>query len=263
MASDWRLIAVLICVCIRGTFAQSPDSTAKHWQILHLPGIGGERMIDEFMVRGLVSGLESRNIHVNDQIYDWTEDEDGLLALSDQKLHARQSQDVSLLIQKIRRAHPNDFFLLTSHSGGVGIAAWALEQLPPGVVVDEWLMLSGAVSPHFDLSPALMHVHGPAIAFNSILDGVLGTGTRLFGTVDRVDTDSGGRIGYSMPLFGDPIQYVKLMHVPYTSAWLRFGNSGDHIGVMTRAFGKFVLAPTAIDERPTTTLPIAASTTRR
>jgi hypothetical protein len=124
--------------------------------------------------------------------------------------------------------------------------------------VDEWFMLSSAVSPQFDFSAAFMHVNGPAIAFNSILDGVLGTGTRLFGTVDRVNTDAGGRVGFAMPLFGDPIQYMKLMNVPYTPAWLRYGNSGDHIGVMTRAFAKLVLAPSAIAERPEATVVMPA-----
>ena len=89
---------------------------------------------------------------------------------------------------------------LTSHSGGTGIAVWALEKMPEGMQVQTLVLLASALSPDYDLSKALRHVRGKAYVFYSQNDQVvLGAGTRLFGTIDGVKSDAAGLIGFRMP----------------------------------------------------------------
>jgi pimeloyl-ACP methyl ester carboxylesterase len=245
-------IPLIQLLLITGAFAQT-----THTYVLHLNGIGGKRIMDRWLMEGLAeAGLDAEY-----QIYDWTGDETGMLALTDVKLHKTESAKVAAMISDYRRAHPDDRIILTSHSAGAGIAAWALAQLPADVSIDTWLMLEPALSPKFDLSKALSHVTGKAYAFSSMNDViVLSAGTRLMGTVDRVQCDAAGFVGFRRPASGDPVQYKKLVSVPFDTAWMRFGNTGDHIGCMLRPFSRNVIAPILIDGIVPKFPPLVAST---
>ena len=233
--------------------------------LLHFPGIGGTRGID----RNLVAGLFDGGVATRAAIFDWTEGQDGLDALDRNKIEAQAAAD---LIVRQRRRQPNVPILVTSHSGGAGPAVWALEALPPGVTVDALVLLAPALSPRYDLSPALKHVSGRAYAVTSPLDKlILGTGTEVFGTIDRVNTAAAGSVGFLRPgsdgtavacpstrpiglpkdaplpttvvTFNDPAQYDKLTDVPYQPEWRRVGNNGTHLGPMMPTFVRRVLAP--------------------
>ncbi|HRK31874.1 MAG TPA: alpha/beta fold hydrolase [Tepidisphaeraceae bacterium] len=207
--------------------------------IIHLPGIGGHRFPDEMVKQGLSQAGLGAEIY----IYDWTGEDEGFNALTNVARHQSESAIVAALITTTAREQPNRRIIITCHSGGAGIAAWALAQLPEGVMIDAWLMLAPALSPRFDLSPSLARVRGNAYSFNSSRDPVLGFGTRNFGTVDRVRTDAAGRVGFEMPTHGDAKQYEKLHQLPYNADWRRHYNSGDHIGATMRPFVRSVIAP--------------------
>jgi pimeloyl-ACP methyl ester carboxylesterase len=221
-------------------------TTEPAMQLLHLPGIGGECAIDHTLLEGLSDG----GLRANVRIYDWTGPDRGLLALADVRRHREQAQKVAELLIEMRRAHPNDRIVLTGHSGGAGLAAWALESLPADVRIDEWLMLAPALSPGYDLSKALRHVTGRAFAFCSERDiYVLGTGTRMFGTIDRVNVEAAGKVGFERPPGADRAMYAKLTNIFYIDDWARLGNDGDHLGALGRSFSRKFLAPTLIGGR--------------
>jgi pimeloyl-ACP methyl ester carboxylesterase len=239
--------------------ALAPPARAQtRTYVLHLNGIGGERSPD----RMLIQGLEQGGLDANCRIYDWTGDEAGMLALSDVKLHESESAKVAQMLQDYRSQHPTDRIILTSHSAGAGIAAWALARLPANVTIDTWVMLAPALSPEFDLSKALSHVTGKAYAFSSMNDViVLGAGTKLMGTVDRVNTNAAGLVGFVRPKSADPAEYQKLVSVPYDTSWMRFGNMGEHIGPLMRPFARNVIAPLLIDGVLPTFPPLVPTTT--
>jgi pimeloyl-ACP methyl ester carboxylesterase len=217
---------------------RNTDKTQTAW-LLHLPGIGGRMAIDSMLTNGLRDG------HVNAQIeiYDWTGEDRGMAALTQSKRHRDQSKIVADMILKHVREHPQQPITLTSHSAGTGIAVWALEQLPDDVKVDDLVLIASALSPQYDLSKALRHVRNKAYAFNSDLDVlVLGAGTKMFGTVDRVYGDAAGRVGFTMPSGADEVQYKQLEQYPYDADWMRFRNNGEHIGPMMRPFASNVIA---------------------
>jgi hypothetical protein len=208
--------------------------------LLHLPGIGGKRSIDQSMVRGFVQGGFTGDV----EIYDWTGGDIGITAL---RATDRNRQQAHLIADKLLaryRADPNAPIYLTCHSGGAGLAVWALEDLPPDVHVQTLVFMSPALSPTYDLTDALQHVVGHAYVFTSLLDTVvLGYGTRVFGTIDGIKTDAAGRVGFTRPATGDVRQYAKLISFPYNDSWIRYYDYGDHVGGMNRVFSKNILVP--------------------
>ena len=65
------------------------------------------------------------------------------------------------------------------------------------------LLLAPALSPAYDLSNALRAVRREMVVFWSPLDVIiLGAGTRVFGTIDRVKTASAGLVGFRVPAIG-------------------------------------------------------------
>lgn len=208
--------------------------------LLHLPGIGGERRLDHRMVEGLIDGGWDGPI----TIYDWTEKDPGLDALLARRRNLEEAGKVAALIEKRLRENPNLRIIVTSHSGGTGIAVWALERLPKGMKVQTLLLLASALSPDYDLSRALQHVRGRAYVFYSRNDQlVLGVGTRLFGTIDGVKSDSAGLVGFHEPAHADAKAYEKLIQKPYDKGWIAFNNIGNHVGCMSEPFAENVLAP--------------------
>jgi pimeloyl-ACP methyl ester carboxylesterase len=207
--------------------------------LLHLPGIGGHMLIDDRMTAGLIEG----GLDVELEIYDWTDNDSGLPALGNYNRNQLQAARIAERLTAVYRADPKRRIILTSHSGGGGVAVWALEKLPDNVKIDTLLLLAPALSPKYDLSRALKHVTGKAYSFTSTLDPINTWGTKGFGTIDRVQTEAAGSVGFQTPAGADLVQYDKLIGFPYDAAWVRLGNDGDHIGTMSRTFGRVMLAP--------------------
>jgi hypothetical protein len=106
-------------------------------------------------------------------------------------------------------------------------------------------------------------VKDEAISFYSQYDdAVLGLGTRTFGTIDRVFSDAGGYVGFREVATRDPSQYAKLKQVPYNKAWVKLGNSGDHVGPMHQTFARQVIAPIAMHQAPNLEPPTQANPLR-
>jgi pimeloyl-ACP methyl ester carboxylesterase len=154
-----------------------------------------------------------------------------------------EAKKVAKLIQKRARENPDEKIIITCHSGGAGIAVWALEGLPDDVHIDTLVMLAPALSPSYDLSRALKRVRHRAYSFNSEYDPILGPGTRTFGTIDRLMVNAAGRVGFEKPAGADAEQYAKLVQFPYNRSWMSLGNIGDHIGPMMPRFASRVIAP--------------------
>ena len=237
-----RLPYVFLLLLI-GCVSQSPRVTAPPPPrpfLIHLPGIGGERRLDRRMVEGLTAGGFSGEV----EIYDWTDKRPGLPALLSYARNQIEAQLIADKITEIHRRQPERPILITSHSGGTGLAVWALEKLPADVQVERVILLASALSPQYDLSLALSHVRGHMYNFWSNQDvTVLSTGTTIFGTIDGVKTPAAGFVGFTPPKTANARQYQKLQQLAYEADWAQFGNTGGHIGAMSKAFAINVLAP--------------------
>ena len=171
-----------------------------------------------------------------------------------------------------REAYPDRAVFLVGKSGGTGIVVGALEVLPEGAV-EAAVLLSAAISSTYDLSRALRAVAREVVVFWSPLDLViLGAGTILFGTVDRVHTIGAGLVGFRVPPDLDGAgrdQYRKLRQVRWTPAMIAAGNLGGHAGTDNPAFlRKYVVpllrkgaVPSGDDSAPESSLPAVAPIT--
>jgi len=233
-----RLIFVLVLTLLLSSKAVRAEEHQRGY-LVHLPGVAGETWLDRWMLQGLEEGgLQSEFV-----LYDWTGDKPGIPALLARQRNDQEAQAVADQITRTFRADPARPIHVTAHSGGTGIAVWALEKLPDDVHVESVLLLAPALSPEYDLSRALKHVRKAMFVFTSRFDiAVLGAGTRLFGTMDGVKSDAAGLVGFVRPESADKTQYMKLIAMPYDSDWMRIGNIGDHIGSMSEQFAKEFLA---------------------
>jgi pimeloyl-ACP methyl ester carboxylesterase len=236
----------------------APEPIVARPYLLHLPGIAGSRRIDHSVVGGIEDGGFDGDI----EIYDWTDNDPGVGALVAYDRNHKQAHIIADMLVKRHAADPDSKIYMLAHSGGCGLAIWALEDLPADVKIQNLVMMSPAVSPGYDLSAALKHIDGHLYVFSSLADlFVLGTGTRLLGTIDGVKTDAAGRVGFSKPATANAGQYAKLVPMPYDIAWSRYHDYGDHIGGMTRSFGRNVLEPLLMhNTMPPTSMPTTVQT---
>ena len=242
----WKVAAAAVALCGFLDFvpiaqaAAPATAPASRDYLLELCGIAGTKRIDRGVVRGLVAGGFSGDA----ELYDWTEQDPGMHALLAIERNKRQAKLIAAGLAQQIRNRPGAHVYIISHSGGTGLAVWALEDLPADCRVESLTLMSSALSPGYDLSKALRHVDGHLYSFSSLADLlVLGTGTSLFGTIDGVKTDAAGRVGFVPPRAADLGQYGKLVSLPYDPGWSKYGDLGDHIGGMGPLFGQYILAP--------------------
>jgi hypothetical protein len=109
------------------------------------------------------------------------------------------------------------------------------------------VLISPAVSPRYDLSRALRAVHREVVVFWSPLDViVLGAGTRIFGTIDRVKSVSAGMVGFRPPARLDEAakaSYRKLRQVRWHPRMAPTGYLGGHVGPDSPAFLRKYVVP--------------------
>jgi alpha-beta hydrolase superfamily lysophospholipase len=159
-------------------------------------------------------------------------------------------------IRRFREAHPDDPIYLIGKSGGTAVVVKALEQVEENTV-ERAILLSPALSPVYDLSQALKAVSRELVVFWSPLDMiVLGAGTRVFGTADRVRTMSAGMVGFRRPALvpgvtedtGRDRQYAKLRQVRWTPKMASTGYLGGHVGPDSPIFLKNYILPLLMPE---------------
>lgn len=251
MAIPHKLI-VLILVLLPSMALAEPQTRPtepamqSHLFILHVVGVGGKMACDTRLAHAMKNTL-----HADVDIFDWTENDPGLHALRATERNHKQAIKVRDIILDRKKADPTGNVTITAHSAGTAIAAWALEAIPDDAIVDNVIFLAPALSDSYDLSAALRHIHGKLYCFSSEGDALLlSTGTRLLGTIDGVQADAGGYLGFVQPKTADAVQYKKLVPMPYRIEWSQYGNWGDHIGTTWSPFVIHVLCPLIAGKPP-------------
>jgi pimeloyl-ACP methyl ester carboxylesterase len=132
---------------------------------------------------------------------------------------------------------------IIGYSGGGAMALFIAEALPESCRVDRIILLGAALSPTYDVHNALVQSRGGVVSFFSPRDTfMMGWGTRTFGTMDRVKTNSAGLVGFQNGS-GELSGADGLTQVSWTPAWRRLGHDGGHDGWLARAWVREVLAP--------------------
>ena len=202
--------------------------------VIVLPGIEGRSLSNA----SICLSLCDEQIPLAVQVYDWTAP---LGPLFNQCAYARNRQAARELadhIEDYRREHPAGRVFLIGHSGGTAIAAWAAEALGGRGKVAGIIMLASSLSPGYDLTAALHRAEMGIVSFYSEHDGaLLGAGTSLFGTMDRVNGESAGKVGFNGFSSSYSAAGPDLFQVPWSPEMVRTGYIGCHFSVCA---GKFI-----------------------
>ncbi len=210
----------------------------KQGLVLVLPGIEGEGLLNHDICHGL------GDAHLPDaiEIFDWTRGRrrlfHNLMGLS------RNRQQAALLANRIRqyrRQYPERPVHLVAHSGGTGIAVMAMERLETACPVTGAIFLGSALSPEYNLGPALQRSGFGIYNLYSRYDFFyLGFGTRTFGTIDRRLRLAAGKVGFRVPdgldVAATELYRTRLHQVAWRKQWLDAWHGGGHTGWADRRF---------------------------
>jgi hypothetical protein len=176
-----------------------------------------------------------------------------LTNVANRDAHAR---GIAEAIRGFKASQPACPVFLVAKSGGSGVVVKGLELLDEGTV-ERVMLLAPAISPAYDLTAALRAVRREIVVFWSPLDLiVLGAGTRVFGTIDRVKTVGAGLVGFRIPdgNSADPPgrrEYDKLRQVRWHPRMAVSGNLGGHMGPDSPFFlRKYIVPLLGIEETP-------------
>src|SRR5262249_48129493 len=128
------LISVMVVGCQAAGDPPTPPEqpvVAKPY-LLHLPGIAGIKSID----RSVNRGIEDAGFPGDIENYDWTDADPGIGALISYQRNHKEAQLIADKLVQERNARPGARMFILAHSGGCGLAVWALEDLPANVKID-------------------------------------------------------------------------------------------------------------------------------
>jgi pimeloyl-ACP methyl ester carboxylesterase len=213
--------------------------------VLCLDGVGGYDWLPRLLRRGLDRGGVKAAI----VIYHWSIGPLGLWVadLLLRRRNRRAARALARTIAAYQQWKPGRPVTVIGHSAGGAMAAWVLEALPAGCLVERALLLAPALAPSYNLGPAARGVQGNLYVTHSPLDvALLAVGTTVFGTMDGRHTPSAGLTGFRLPdELGDEDRaaYAKVRQIRCRPAMARDGHFGDHMGCTSTRFSKRVLAP--------------------
>lgn len=235
----------LSCSGLSASFLQAkePVKPAPRGVVIVVGGVGG---ID---VAGFSAQLVLPHMGVKHEVIDfyWSHGKGQIIKDLQDTRHAMQKADeLAWLIWYLKLFGPDRPIYLMGKSGGTGLALAAVEQLPPGMV-ERVILLSSAVSPTYDLRPALRATKKEIVNFYSPHDSfVLGWGTRKYGTIDGVHGPSAGLNGFQIPgnlSVSDRSLYDRLVQQPWHPGLIWEGHFGGHMGTSLPAFIAKEVAP--------------------
>lgn len=241
-------LAFLFLGFVGGCAAPPDPQRMQRGYVYYLDGAGGGGVTN--WAGGVREGLRRAGYDGAGEMFRW---ETGLGVWSDQTASNEYKRDkAGQLAQRIVTFHqqyPNAPINLIGLSAGTVIAVFALEELPPEVMVDNVILLSGSLSASHDLTRALQRVRGKMYVTTSDRDPVLGALLPFAGTADR-DSGTSETIGVEGPRWPPGAsaetrqRYASQLNViPWKEEFARYGNYGGHTDTVSTAFVERYVAP--------------------
>lgn len=191
------------------------------------------------MVRGLRQGGVDQAIRP----IAWDRPADPITNLTQVSRNLERAGLIADQIVEYHHQFPDAPISLVGFSGGGGLAVLSAEALPEQFPLDRVILIGAALSPQYDLSAVLRRCRRGLVSFYSPQDWlVLDAGTRLFGTIDRQVVTAAGCVGFRDDQ-GRLLETPLLTQIAWDRRWLRWGHDGSHLGWLSEAWGREVLAP--------------------
>jgi len=241
-------VLVVACCFAAGCSAEvdylSP-ARLDHGLVFCLDGVGGYNIGPQWVREGLSEG----GVEWATYIFPWGHGPVGLFVadLVDTSGNRKRAAELARLVENYQQFYPGRPVCLIGHSGGAGMVVFALEEMKADTRVDLVFLLAPALDPGRNLGPALRHVRRYCFATCSAADfPLMGTGTSLFGTMDRKHTVSAGLVGFHLPQDaspGDRAAYRRLRQAKWDATLLAKGHLGGHMDWSSTAFAREFIAP--------------------
>lgn len=175
---------------------------------------------------------------------------DPLRNLTDYEGNLEKAAGIADQIVAYRQQHREGPIDLVGYSGGGGLAIMVAEALPEDLRLRNVILAQPALSPDYDLTPALSHIDGKLVNFHSPYDWLmLGIGTTLFGTMDRKEVASAGKVGFDLELAArDSALRQKVEQRGWKAEMIGSGHFGNHLSILSYWWNKRYLAPYLLTE---------------
>jgi hypothetical protein len=183
-------------------------------------------------------------------MYSW---ETGMGVVADQtasnEYKRGKAEKLARKIDEYREKYPEAPITLIGLSAGTAIAVFTLEALPPDLMVENVILLSGSLSATYDLTKALQHVRGKVYITTSHKDAVLGGLLPMTGTADRQSgtTQTIGVDGAMLPASATSetrsLYASKVVVAPWKEEYAKYGDRGGHTDTVASAFVARYVAP--------------------
>ena len=248
MRLSMPIIGASLLFAVGGCFPPSAPTTVQQRQglIWVFPGVEGGR----WQVAPACHAWRSVGVQSAIQIHDWDRPFALLLNLVQHERNRRAAQMIAGRIAEYRARYPDTPIDLVGYSGGGGMAIMVAEALPAQVRLRHIILAQPALSPGYDLTKALKHVDGNLVHFYNPHDWlILGAGTRLFGTMDRKQVFSSGKVGFDLErAVSDETLRTKVEQVGWTREMLYQGHLGGHTGMFAYRWNQKQVGPYLLPE---------------
>ena len=167
------------------------------------------------------------------------------LAVHNLQAHERNAETARRMSREIvrwRRDHPEELLYIFGYSGGGGMATLIVSEFPEDVTVDRVVLMAPAISPDYPMKELVLPRVTEFVAnYASTIDVQVGWGTRTFGTIDGVKSNSAGAVGFSA---ADP----DLLQWHWSESDRVYGHRGNHRAYLGPRWQSAFLLP-ALDPR--------------
>lgn len=224
-----------------------PDPSAEQLDrglVWVFPGVDS----DAARMRPVIDAYRSAGVDSAIRMHDWTRPFGLFSNLVSLHRNRADADRIAREIAAYGRAHPGRPIDLVGYSGGAGMAVFTAEALPADVHLRHVILVQAALSPQYDLCPALERVDGRLVAFHCPRDWlILGAGTSLLGTMDRRHSAAAGKDGFEIEqAIRDAALRERFEPQCWTSEAIREGHPGSHRAMLAYDWNRLRVAPRLI-----------------
>lgn len=220
------LILLLFCA---GANAHASDLPKRSGVVFVVAGAGGLEHLHKF------TRWAMNQAHIPHELkhFDWTHGKGRFVKdIQDTRHLLQKAEELRQQILSYQANNPDRPIYLIGKSTGCFIVLWAAEKLPIASL-EKVILLSPAVSPGYDLSPALKSIRTNLVNYRSKYDVfILDWATSIVGTADRQYNASAGKLGFTMPVPPSPEHdvYHRLVQIDWSLDKVWYGHWGGHLG---------------------------------
>ncbi len=226
---------LLLSITIAGCETTSQGNKASTFgKTFYLDGAGNWG----FGAGEVPQGLKDAGYRGDVEIYVWTTSFSPLIDQLNIPAAKLRASALAQRIKKYRKQYPENELNVIALSAGTGVAIWAVEELDSETRINNLVLLGSSLSNDYDAGKALTNMNGKIYVYHSPHDMVL-AGVRVVGTIDgKRGVESAGLVGLRPP----PGQHGRVVNIPWSRRYVRYGWTGSHTDCTTRRFIKSVIA---------------------